>query len=91
MIEALGWISSLIIIVTMGKQIYKQWQEGASRGVSKWLYIGRLTAAAGFLIYSILIWNTVFLVVNAVMVLNGALGLGIVLYHRTPTLKRKPL
>ena len=82
MIEILGWISSLIIIVTTGKQIYKQWQEGSSKGVSKWLYIGRLAAASGFLLYSVLVWNLVFLVVNTVMVINGLLGLAIVLYHR---------
>ena len=82
MIEAIGWISSLIIILTTGKQIHKQWQEGTSKGVSKWLFIGRIAAASGFLMYSMLVWNTVFVAVNAVMVINGILGLGIVLRHR---------
>jgi uncharacterized protein with PQ loop repeat len=82
MTEAIGWISSLILVITIGKQVYKQWQEGSSEGVSKWLFIGQMAASLGFLIYSILVWNPVFIATNGVMVVNGLIGLGIVLKHR---------
>ena len=82
MTEAIGWISSLILVLTIGKQVYKQWQEGSSEGVSKWLFIGQMAASIGFTLYSWLVGNWVFVVTNAVMVVNGLLGLAIVLSHK---------
>ncbi|HWT01002.1 MAG TPA: SemiSWEET family transporter [Pyrinomonadaceae bacterium] len=80
--ELVGWVSSFILVLTIGKQIYKQWQEGSSENVSKWLFIGQMAASLGFLVYSWLVSNWVFVVTNAIMLVNGMLGLGIVLHHR---------
>jgi len=80
--EAIGWISSLILVLTIGKQVFKQWKEGSSENVSKWLFIGQLAASVGFTIYSWLVGNWVFVVTNGVMILNGLAGLFIVLHHR---------
>ncbi|HYY98194.1 MAG TPA: hypothetical protein VE642_06360, partial [Pyrinomonadaceae bacterium] len=74
-VEAVGWVSSGILVLTIAKQVYKQWQEGSSEGVSKWLFIGQISANVGFLIYSSLIGNWVFVVTNCFMVLNATLGL----------------
>ena len=82
MTEAVGWVSSLILVLTIAKQVYKQWQEGSSEGVSKWLFVGQMAASLGFTIYSWLVSNWVFVVTNAVMLVNGLLGLLIVLHHR---------
>ena len=82
MVEAVGWVSSVILVLTIAKQVYKQWQEGSSEGVSKWLFVGQLAASLGFTVYSWLVGNWVFVVTNAVMLLNGLLGLLIVLHHR---------
>ena len=82
MVEAVGWVSSLILVLTIAKQVYKQWQEGSSEGVSKWLFVGQMAASLGFTIYSWLVSNWVFVVTNAVMLVNGLLGLLIVLHHR---------
>ncbi|HEY0006102.1 MAG TPA: hypothetical protein VGB17_15085 [Pyrinomonadaceae bacterium] len=82
MTEVIGWVSSLILVLTIAKQVHKQWQEGTSEGVSKWLFIGQLSASLGFTIYSWLVHNWVFVVTNALMLLNGLLGLAIVLHHR---------
>jgi uncharacterized protein with PQ loop repeat len=80
--EAIGWISSFILVLTIGKQVFKQWKEGSSENVSKWLFIGQLAASLGFTIYSWLVANWVFVVTNAIMLLNGLAGLFIVLHHR---------
>jgi uncharacterized protein with PQ loop repeat len=80
--ELIGWVSSLVLVLTISKQIYKQWQEGSSENVSKWLFIGQMAASLGFTIYSWLVGNWVFVVTNMLMLINGMLGLGIVLYHR---------
>lgn len=80
--ELIGWCSSFILVLTIAKQVYKQWQEGTSEGVSKWLFIGQMSASLGFSIYSWLVNNWVFVVTNLVMLLSGLVGLGIVLHHR---------
>ena len=80
--EAVGWVSSLILVLTIAKQVYKQWREGSSEGVSKWLFVGQISASLGFTVYSWLVSNWVFVVTNAVMLVNGLLGLLIVLHHR---------
>jgi MtN3 and saliva related transmembrane protein len=80
--DIIGWISSCILLVTIGQQVYKQFRDGTSRGVSKWLFIGELASAVGFLTYSVLLGITVYIVTNSVMVLNAIAGLAITLYHR---------
>ena len=80
--EAIGWVSSIILLLTIGKQVYKQWKEGSSEAVSKWLFIGQTAASIGFLVYSWMVGNWVFVFTNAFMVLNAAAGLVIVFYHR---------
>ena len=89
-VEVLGWISSLVLLLTIGRQIYKQWQDGSSEGVSLVLFIGQMVASLGFTIYSYLIGNWVFVVTNALMLLNGVLGLGLTLYHRKDEDTQKP-
>lgn len=80
--EAVGWVSSGILVLTIAKQVYKQWQEGSSEGVSRWLFVGQMAASLGFTVYSWLVSNWVFVVTNALMLCNGLLGLLIVLHHR---------
>ena len=80
--EAVGWVSSGILVLTIAKQVYKQWREGSSEGVSKWLFVGQMAASLGFTVYSWLVSNWVFVVTNSLMLVNGVLGLLIVLHHR---------
>lgn len=80
--EIIGWASSVILVLTISKQVYKQWHEGSSEGVSKWLFIGQMAASLGFTIYSWLVGNMVFVVTNSLMLLNALVGFGIVRHHR---------
>jgi len=80
--ELIGFASSFILVLTIAKQVYKQYKEGKSEGVSKWLFIGQMAASFGFLTYSVMKRDSVFIVTNALMVLNGFIGLAIVLKHR---------
>ena len=80
--EVIGWLSSCVLVLTIAKQVYKQWQEDSSENVSRWLFVGQIAASVGFTIYSWLVGNWVFVVTNAVMILNGGAGLLIVLHHR---------
>jgi MtN3 and saliva related transmembrane protein len=82
MTEAIGWASSLILILTIAKQVHKQWRDRTSAGVSTWLFVGQLAASTGFTIYSLLLKNWVFAVTNGIMVLNGLLGYAITVRFR---------
>ena len=80
--RAIGWASSAVLVLTIGRQVVKQWQEGKSEGVSTWLFLGQTAASIGFTTYSWLLGDWVFVVTNALMFLNGVLGYGIVLRNR---------
>ena len=81
-VELIGWLSSCVLVATIAKQVYKQWREGSSENVSRWLFVGQIAASCGFTVYSWLVHNWVFVVTNGVMILNGVAGLLIVLHHR---------
>jgi uncharacterized protein with PQ loop repeat len=80
--ELIGWASSAVLLATLARQVLKQWREGTSEGVSRWLFIGQVTASAGFTVYSMLVRNWVFVATNALILVNAILGLMIVRRHR---------
>jgi len=82
MIEAIGWGSSLVLLLTLMRQVYTQWRTRATAGVSKWLFIGQLTASTGYLIYSYLLHNWVFLSSNIAILATALVGEGIYLRNR---------
>lgn len=82
MTEVIGWVSSFLLLLTIGKQIWKQWKAGTSEGVSLWLFIGQISASIGFTVYSVLVRNWVFVVTNALMILNALIGLGITMHQK---------
>jgi MtN3 and saliva related transmembrane protein len=82
MVELVGWLSSAILLATLARQVLKQWREGTSEGVSRWLFLGQTAASAGFTAYSFLVRNWVFVVTNALILVNAILGVLIVRRHR---------
>lgn len=80
--DAIGWLSSAILLATLGRQVVKQWREGSSEGVSRWLFVGQVAASTGFVIYSALVANWVFVVTNALILVDALAGLLIVRRHR---------
>ena len=82
MTEVIGWLSSAVLLITISRQIFKQWQEGSSEGVSIWLFVGQMLASLGFTVYSVLVDNWVFVATNALMLLNGLIGYLITLHNR---------
>jgi MtN3 and saliva related transmembrane protein len=82
MTEVIGWFSSFILVLTIGKQVHKQWRSGSSEGVSNWLFAGQITASTGFTLYSILVHNWVFVVTNALLMVSAIIGGLIVIKHR---------
>lgn len=89
MAEVIGWLASAILVVTIAQQVFKQWHDGTSEGVSTWLFVGQLAASVGFTIYSLLLRNWVFSVTNGLMVINGLLGYAITVRHRRRRARRE--
>jgi MtN3 and saliva related transmembrane protein len=80
--EAIGWVSSAILVATISAQIHKQWAAGTSKGVSIWLFIGQLAASVGFVTYSWRIRSWLFVTTNALLGVAAMLGLAILIVHR---------
>jgi MtN3 and saliva related transmembrane protein len=73
-VDAIGWLSSAVLLVTIGRQVFTQWRTRSDIGVSRWLFIGQLTASIGFSVYSYLLHNWVFLVSNLALLMTAVVG-----------------
>jgi MtN3 and saliva related transmembrane protein len=72
--DMVGWASAFILVMTISRQVYSQWRSGSVAGVSKWLFIGQLTASMGFIVYSYLVENWVFVFANFFIFLTALVG-----------------
>lgn len=72
--DFIGWGASAVLIATLARQVYTQWRERTTEGVSRWLFIGQMCASIGFVIYSWMLGNGVFVFTNAVLLLTGVVG-----------------
>jgi MtN3 and saliva related transmembrane protein len=78
----IGWISATILLATIGRQVYSQWRHRSSQGVSRWLFVGQIMASVGFVIYSWLLSNWVFVATNVLMLVTAILGQWIYLHNK---------
>jgi uncharacterized protein with PQ loop repeat len=74
MTELIGWASSVVLLLTIGRQVYTQWRTRTTAGVSRWLFIGQLTASSGYTIYSWLLHNWVYVTSNVMLLITAVLG-----------------
>ena len=72
--ELIGWCSASILLLTIGRQVYAQWRSRSTQGLSRWLFIGQLAASSGFVVYSWLVENWVFVATNVLMLATASLG-----------------
>ena len=70
----LGWAASAVLLATLARQVYVQWREGSTEGVSSLLFVGQVTASVGFAIYSWLVHNWVFVFTNTAILLTAIVG-----------------
>ncbi|MBW8367044.1 MAG: hypothetical protein K0M70_04205 [Arenimonas sp.] len=82
----LGWTASCVLLATLGRQIRVQWRERSTQGVSGLLFAGQILASLGFIAYSWLLDNRVFVVTNAAILLTAVVGLWV---HRRNVLLEK--
>ena len=72
--EGIGWASTAVLLATIGRQVYSQWKSKATAGVSRWLFVGQISASIGFTTYSFLLHNWIFLFSNAAMMVTAIAG-----------------
>lgn len=80
--DMIGWGATLVLLLTISSQVYEQWRTRSTKGVSHWLFIGQLAASTGFVAYSVLQGDWVFVVSNAFLLLTALLGQVIYLRNR---------
>jgi MtN3 and saliva related transmembrane protein len=80
--DLIGWLSSAILLMTIGRQVYTQWKTRSTAGVSRWLFIGQFTASCGFALYSYLLDNWVFLSSNLALLAAALCGQGLYLHNK---------
>jgi MtN3 and saliva related transmembrane protein len=88
--DFIGWLSTLILCATISRQVYTQWKTRTSAGVSHWLFIGQLAASAGFVVYSFLLDNWVFVFSNVFLLFTAMIGQLIYLKNRKATAQKTP-
>lgn len=86
LVEIIGWTAAIILLVTLGRQVYTEWRDRSTRGLSRWLFVGQLTASSAFIVYSWLKSDWIFVVTNFLILLTA--GIGQVIYLRN---KRREL
>jgi MtN3 and saliva related transmembrane protein len=81
-IDLIGWASSVVLLATIGRQVYTQWKTRSTEGVSKWLFVGQLAASTGYTIYSVLLHNWVFMTSNIALLGTALVGQALLLRNR---------
>lgn len=78
--EIVGWMASIILMLTISRQVYTEWRTRSTAGVSHWLFIGQCAASLGFVVYSALLSNWVFVSTNVFLLVTAVVGQ--VIYRR---------
>ena len=72
--DLLGWAASAVLVATLARQTWRQWKDPDPRGVSHWLFAGQIAASAGFVAYSWLLDNWVFIITNSAVLATAIAG-----------------
>ena len=72
--DLVGWAASLVLIATLVRQVHKQATGGNQQGLSKWLFAGQIAASVGFIVYSWMLRNPIFIVTNTLILATAITG-----------------
>ena len=79
----IGWVSFSILLITLMRQVYTQWRSRTDAGVSRWLFLGQVTASLGFTLYSALLGNWVYSVSNLAILGTAVVGQCIYVHNKS--------
>ena len=72
--DLIGWLASAVLVATLSRQIWTQAHDDSARGVSRWLFAGQIASSLGFIAYSWMLDNWVFIVTNSIILLTAVVG-----------------
>jgi MtN3 and saliva related transmembrane protein len=72
--DVIGWVSTVVLLATICRQVYSQWKSKATAGVSRWLFVGQISASVGFICYSYQLHDWIFLFSNSAMLIIAIVG-----------------
>ena len=89
--ELIGWGSALVLLPTFGVQTYRQWHDRHRHvgATSLWFFVLAFIGTLGQFVYSWMVNNRVYLVLNGCLVVNNAIGLAIAI-HRARIPEEEP-
>lgn len=72
--DAIGWTASAVLLATLIRQVWTQARDKYAAGVSRWLFVGQMSASVLFIAYSVLVENWVFVVSNVCILITAVVG-----------------
>lgn len=70
----IGWLAAVILLATISRQVWTQWQSRTVAGVSRWLFVGQTAASICFVTYSVGVGDRVFIATNSLMLVAALAG-----------------
>lgn len=83
----IGLLATAMLITTLCAQTVKQWRECSTKGVSRWFFLGQVSASAGFITYSWLIGSVLFTVANTLVLASAFAGYVVLRLNRRRKLR----
>jgi uncharacterized protein with PQ loop repeat len=81
--DVVGWLASAVLLATLIRQIVTTARDTDAQGVSRWLFLGQCVASVGFVAYSVMVGNRVFVATNAAILVTAIVGQCIVARRRS--------
>jgi uncharacterized protein with PQ loop repeat len=81
--ELIGWGSAILLLPTFGIQTLRQWEarHEPAPASSLWFFVLAFFGTGGQVIYSWLVGNRVYLVLNACLVVTNGIGLAVAIHR----------
>ena len=81
--ELIGWGSAVVLLPTFGVQTYRQWADRHRHAgpTSLWFFVLAVIGTFGQFVYSWMVGNLVYLVLNGILAVNNSIGLGIAVHR----------
>ena len=80
--DYVGWAAVAVLFATMTGQAWKEWRDRVKHGVSRWFFVGQVSASLLFIVYSTMVGSTIFVVGNVMVLLAALAGGAILAYNR---------
>jgi len=72
--DLVGWAASAILVATLVRQVHTQATKGNGQALSRWLFAGQIAASLGFIAYSWMLRNPIFIVTNTILLATAITG-----------------